>query len=157
MKITNVNASEIVPYENNPRKNDKAINYVEQSIRRFGFRVPIVLDRNNVIVAGHTRYKACLNIGMDTIPCVYADDLSEDEINAYRLADNKTSEFSDWDLDLLEVELEKLADWNVSMEDFGFDLSHSTIVDPIDLDNEETKEKKIKTCTCPKCGFVFET
>lgn len=85
----------LIPYENNPRLNNSAVEAVANSIRKFGFKVPIVIDKNNVIVAGHTRYKAVQTLGYETVPCVIADDLTEDQIKAFRLVDNKTSELSD--------------------------------------------------------------
>lgn len=95
--------SELKPYENNPRKNDEAVEYVAKSIQEFGFKVPIVIDKNGVIVAGHTRYKAAKEIGMEEVPCIIADDLTEEQVKAFRLADNKVSDFSIWDKKKLPV------------------------------------------------------
>lgn len=92
MNIIVKKIEEITPYDKNPRKNDNAVEYVKQSIEQFGFKVPIVLDKNNVIVAGHTRYKASVELGIKEVPCIVADDLTEDQIKAYRLADNKVAE-----------------------------------------------------------------
>ena len=105
MNIVDKNISELVEYENNPRNNDDAVEPVAKSIQEFGWRQPIVVDRDNVIVAGHTRYRAAIKLGLETVPCVVADDLSPDAIKAYRLVDNKTSEFAQWNLDLLNSEL----------------------------------------------------
>ena len=85
-----------MPYEKNPRKNDDAVKYVAESIQQFGFKVPIVIDTNGVIIAGHTRYKASKKLGLKEVPCIIADDLTEEQIKAYRLADNKVSELSEW-------------------------------------------------------------
>lgn len=109
LEIKYVDIDSVKPYEKNPRKNDDAVPMVEESIRQYGFRVPIVIDKNNVIVAGHTRYKAAQNIGMKSVPCVIADDLSDEQIKAYRIADNKVSDFSLWDNSLLLEELESLS------------------------------------------------
>lgn len=112
---------EIKPYDRNPRKNDDAVKYVAESIRQFGFKVPIVIDRNGTIVAGHTRYKAAKKIGMSEVPCIIADDLTEEQIKAYRMADNKVSEFAEWDIDLLGEELGEITD--IDMTDFGFEIN----------------------------------
>lgn len=129
MQIVEKNINELTPYENNPRKNDKSVDYVANSISQFGFKVPIVIDSNGVIVAGHTRYKAAVKLKMDTVPCIIADDLSDEQIKAFRLADNKVGEFSEWDFNLLNVELDGILD--LDMSDFGFDLN---------IDEEEVKE-----------------
>lgn len=118
MKIEYKNISDIIPYENNPRKNDEAVDYVANSIKEFGFKVPIIVDKENVIVTGHTRYKAGQKLGLKEVPVIYADDLTQEQIKAFRIADNKVSEFSSWDLDKLELELE---DINLDMSDFGFE------------------------------------
>ena len=113
--------NEIKPYEKNPRKNDNAVEYVANSIKKFNFQQPIVIDKNGVIVAGHTRYKASKKLGLDKVPCIIADDLTDEQIKAYRLVDNKVSELAEWDIDLLGEELDGIFD--IDMSDFGFDLS----------------------------------
>ena len=118
MKIVEKKVGELHPYERNPRKNDKAVDQVAESIKQFGFKVPVVIDANNVIVCGHTRLKAAKKLGIDKVPCVVADDLTEDQIKAFRLADNKVSEIAEWDFDLLDLELE---DIDLDMTDFGFE------------------------------------
>jgi len=97
MKIEDIRVDELKPYENNPRKNDKAVPKVMESIRKFGFKVPLVVDKDNVIVCGHTRYKASLKLKLETVPCIRADDLDEEQIRAFRIWDNKTAEYSEWD------------------------------------------------------------
>lgn len=109
----------IRPYEKNPRRNDEAVDAVAASIREFGWQQPIVVDRDGVIIAGHTRYKAAKKLKCDTVPVVVADDLTEDQVRAYRLADNKTGELAEWDTALLGEELAELADFDMSQ--FGFD------------------------------------
>lgn len=109
----------IRPYDKNPRRNDQAVDAVAASIREFGWQQPIVVDRDGVIIAGHTRYKAAKKLKCDTVPVVVADDLTEDQVKAYRLADNKTGELAEWDTALLDEELAKLADFDMSQ--FGFD------------------------------------
>lgn len=112
--------NEIQPYEKNPRKNDDAVPYVMESIKQFGFKVPIVIDKDGVIIAGHTRYKAARKLHLDTVPCIIADDLTEEQVKAYRLADNKVSEKAEWDLELLDFELDGILD--IDMEALGFEL-----------------------------------
>lgn len=129
MNIINKKLSEIKPYDKNPRKNDRAVKYVAESIKQFGFQVPIVIDKNGVIICGHTRYKACRKLNIKNIPCVLADELTEEQVKAFRLADNKVSEKSEWDFDLLDDEIESIADFDMS--DFGFEF----------IDHEENKEK----------------
>lgn len=118
LELINVKISELKPYENNPRINSGAVDKVQASIAQFGFKVPLVIDADNVIVCGHTRYLAAQKLGLDEVPCVVASDLSEDQIKAFRLADNKVSEFSRWDWDKLQSELDSV---DMSMFDFGFD------------------------------------
>lgn len=119
MHITKKSINEIKPYGKNPRKNDEAVKYVAESIREFGFKVPIVIDKNNEIVAGHTRYKAAKKLKLDEVPCIVADDLTDEQIKAFRLADNKVAEKAEWDFDLLAIELDDIVD--LDMEVFGFE------------------------------------
>ena len=84
MEVVNRKITELKPYEKNPRKNDETVKYVANSIREFGFKVPIIIDKNDVIVAGHTRYKASLQLGLATVPCVVADDLTDEQIRAFK-------------------------------------------------------------------------
>lgn len=118
MEIIYKKIEEIKEYEKNPRKNDEAVKYVAESIKEFGFKVPIIIDENGVIVAGHTRYKAAKKLKMNKLPCVVANDLTPKQIKAYRLADNKVAEFSELDEDLLWNELQDL---DMSMDVFGFE------------------------------------
>lgn len=119
MNIVNKKIDELIPYEKNPRKNDEAVKYVAESIKAFGFKVPIVIDKNNVIVAGHTRYKASKKLKLTEVPCIVADDLTDEQIKAYRLADNKVAEKADWDFELLDAELDDLFDFDMTL--FGFE------------------------------------
>lgn len=117
MKIKMMKLCDIKPYENNPRRNDEAIDKVAESIKSFGFQQPLVIDKDNVIVVGHTRYEASKQLKLDEVPCVVADELTEEQAKAYRLADNKTGEFSAWDFSKLDLEL---ADLSCDMSVFGF-------------------------------------
>ena len=107
-------------YENNPRKNSDAVQYVANSISQFGFKVPIIIDKNNMIVCGHTRYKAARRLKMAKVPCIMADDLDEDQIRAFRLADNKVAEMATWDYDRLEQEFMLIDPLEFDIADFGF-------------------------------------
>lgn len=109
----------IKPYERNPRKNKDAVPAVRESIRQFGFKIPIVIDNKNTIICGHTRVLAAKELGMTEVPCVVADELSDAQIKAFRLADNKVGELASWDMDLLPLEL---ADIQMPMADFGFEV-----------------------------------
>lgn len=120
IKIIYKALDELKPYKNNPRKNDEAVELVENSIKEFGFKVPIIIDKDGEIIAGHTRYKAAKRLRMDKVPCIVAEDLTEEQIKAYRLADNKVSEKAQWDNSLLNLELDGILD--IDMESFGFDL-----------------------------------
>ncbi len=120
MRIIQKKISDLIPYLNNPRKNERAIDKVAASIKEFGFKVPIIIDRDNVIVAGHTRLKAAELLGLDKIPCIVADDLSDEQLKAFRLADNKTGEFAEWDFELLAEELQDITD--IDMSEFGFEV-----------------------------------
>ena len=95
MNIISKNINDLIPYANNPRKNGAAVNKVAASIKKFGFKVPIIIDKGNVIVTGHTRLLAAKKLGLETVPCVIADDLTPAQIKAFRIADNKAAEFSD--------------------------------------------------------------
>lgn len=134
MQVHEKEINDIKPYDRNPRKNDIAVAAVAESISQFGFKVPVIVDTDGVIVAGHTRYKAAKQLGMKTIPCIVADDLTEAQIKAFRLADNKTAELAEWDLDLLNNELLDLDNLCVDMSVFGFDTV-DTIDDKIIEDN----------------------
>lgn len=135
MNIIDKSLTDIKPYENNPRNNDEAVEPVANSIKEFGFKVPIVIDKNNIIVAGHTRYKAAKKLGLETVPCIIADDLNEEQIKAFRLADNKVSEIATWDLELLGNELDNII--NIDMETFSFDFLDDI---PSEVELERTKD-----------------
>lgn len=159
MQIVEMPIGQLKPYENNPRDNDSAVDAVAASIAEFGFKVPIIIDKDNVIVAGHTRLKAAEKLGLAKVPVIRADDLSDAQIRAFRLADNKTAELAAWDFEKLEEELDEIdsiemtsfgfEDLEKELEDFGSDDSHLK-------EQKEPKEKEGKTCTCPACGFTFE-
>ena len=145
MNIIEKRVKDLKPYEKNPRKNDDAVQYVANSIKEFGFRVPIVIDSDNNIVCGHTRWKACKKLKIDTVPCVVADDLTEEQIRAYRLADNKVGEKAEWDLALLDTELAEIE--TIDMTLLGFDDKEEEAPQEVvedDFDEEPPEEPKAK-------------
>lgn len=159
MKIEQKKLSELREYENNPRINDMAVEPVANSIKEFGFKVPIVATSDGVIIAGHTRYKAAKQLKMKTVPVIIADELTPEQVKAYRLADNKVSELADWDSALLRDELLTLADLGFDMRDFGFSsidtwekrsvqsLAEKYIVSPfsvVDARRDSWQERKIE-------------
>lgn len=146
MQIIQKKIKDIHPYEKNPRViSDEAIEKVANSIKEFGFKVPIVIDKDGTVVTGHTRLKAAEKLGMTEVPCIVADDLTPEQIKAFRLADNKVSEFSEWNLDLLNSEIEIL---DIDMEQFGFDPNASEI----ESGSEEYKEEELNF----KCEIIVE-
>lgn len=142
LKVKYIPIGDVKPYGKNPRKNAGAVKYVANSLREFGWRQPIVIDSGGVIVAGHTRLLAAQSLGMDTVPVVVADDLTPEQIKAYRLADNKTAEFAEWDADLLDMELDDL---DIDMTLFGFELDEPE-TEPQEITEDEIPEAAEKRC-----------
>lgn len=134
MQVENIRIEQLKEYENNPRFNEGAVEAVAASIREFGFRVPIVVDAENVIIAGHTRLKAAKKLGMESVPCIKAEDMTPDQVKAYRLADNKTGELAGWDFTKLE---EELAEMSFEMADFGFEEITYNHIDELLLGEEK--------------------
>lgn len=151
MEIINRKVNDLIPYDKNPRKNDEAVKYVKASIEQFGFKVPIVIDADGVIVAGHTRVKAAKELGMKEVPCIVADDLNEEQIKAFRLVDNKTAEMADWDIELLDTELLDLES-NFDMADFGFEIEPPEVTDD-DFDADAVAEAIAEPVT--KLGDIW--
>lgn len=156
MEVLNLKIDEIKPYENNPRNNMDAVDATANSIKEFGWQQPIVVDKDMVIIAGHTRYLAAKKLGCDTVPVVVASNLSDEQVRAYRLADNKTGELAEWNTKLLDDELQDILD--IDMTDFGFD--EDIEFDPADEVNTRIDEPAETTdsteVTCPYCGEVFK-
>ena len=159
----------LTPYLRNPRKNDAAVDSVVASIRTFGFRNPIILDRHGIVVSGHTRLKAAKKLGMETVPVVRAEDLSDEQAAAFRLADNKVQELSSWDFGKLMDELTAID--SIDMTQFGFESAEekekverrreseggtrqSNLDDGYEIDVGGFEAESF-TCTCPECGFRF--
>ena len=155
MQIVYKKVNELIPYENNPRINDEAVEYVKNSIKEFGFKVPIVIDKNNVIIAGHTRLKASLELKLKEVPCIIADDLSEEQIKAFRLADNKVSEKSQWDFSKLDEELDSILDIDMSLFNFNINTDNVNLDDFFE-DSDNKKEKESKLIECPYCHKPIE-
>ncbi len=156
MQIIEKQLSDIKPYGKNPRKNDNAVPYVANSIKEFGFKVPLVISASGEIVAGHTRYKAAKSLGMETVPCIIADDLTPEQIKAFRLADNKVGELAEWDGILLASEMDDID--GLDMADFGFDVKD--VLDgfkaPIEVhEDEHTSENKTEEPKA-KLGDVYQ-
>lgn len=153
MEVVAKKLTEVKPYEKNPRRNDDAVDAVAASIKEFGFQQPIVVDKDGVIIAGHTRYKAAKKLGLQTVPVVVADKLTDEQVRAYRLADNKTGELAGWDFSLLEVELSELL--NIDMSEFGFAATDETFDPEQFFQDAAPKEKNAKEYKCPHCGMYF--
>ena len=136
IKIIEKDIDELIPYENNARINDKAIDIVANSIQEFGFKNPCIIDSNNVLVAGHTRVEACKKLGIKKVPCIVADDLTEEQIKAFRIADNSSAQVAEWDMDKLMAELETI---DYDMSKYGLAEQMAEIEKIID-ENKEVEE-----------------
>lgn len=154
MDIKVQKTEDLIPYEKKPRHNEDAITAVAKSIEKFGFKVPIVVDASNVIVNGHTRLKAAKYLGLKEVPTIIADDLTPEQIKAFRLADNKVGEIATWDEELLNAELDELADLDFDMTEFGFDLP--------DIEGEEVEviedefEEELPAEPISKLGDIYQ-
>lgn len=149
--INNVNISDIKPFERNARKNDAAVDEVLKSMKRVGYRTPIIVDENNVILCGHTRYKAIKKAGWSKIPFIIRhNDLTEEQKQEYRIRDNKTGEIAEWDFEILEADFtaEELLDFG--FENFNINFLPGTAEDQGKLD-----ELKPRYVICPECGKEF--
>ncbi|MGM0215053.1 hypothetical protein IGI42_002642 [Enterococcus sp. AZ109] len=154
--ITYKKLDELIPYENNPRLNDDAVDAVASSIRSFGFKVPIVVDENNVIVNGHTRLKAAKRLKLKEVPVIVADDLTDEQVKAFRLADNKVGEIAEWDHDLLSIELEELENLEFDMSEFGFEELEPDFLPASEIEQPDLSALEPKIVECPHCGERFD-
>ena len=155
-KKTNIvykETNDLIPYANNPRLNDNAVDAVAASIKEFGFKVPIVVDSENVIINGHTRLKAAHKLGLKQVPCIVADDLTPEQVKAFRLADNKTSELAEWDMDKLGIELGEIPD--IDMNAFGFDIEIDDIEEGTEVKEDEAPEVKDEESKA-KLGDIYQ-
>jgi ParB-like chromosome segregation protein Spo0J len=159
MKIVQWAIEKVKPYDKNPRRNDKAVEAVAKSISEFGFRQPILVDSGGGIDVGHTRYKAALLLGLKTVPVHVAADLSPQQARAYRLADNRTAETAEWDVELLPIELGELREGGTDLKLLGFtDKELAEYLKEFDTDLEDGEgdaEETADTIRCPKCGHEF--
>lgn len=151
----------IKPYIKNPRKIQNAVGKVAASIKRFGFRQPILVDKDKVIIAGHVRYAAAKQLGMQRVPVIVCSDLTPAQVKAYRLADNKTAEEATWDVNLLAEELGAIKDFD--MKEFGFtdfminfDTGAEDILTNPEQSRKTPQEVEPISLTCPKCGYTWE-
>jgi len=165
MQIVEVNLSDLKPYNRNAKKHpENQVEHIANSLREFGWKQPIVIDKDNVIVCGHGRLLAAKSLGWDTAPCVYADDLTDEQIRAYRIIDNKSQEVSGWDYEKLDAELDKIMD-AVDMTQYGFSFEYGEDLDEgeaprMEIDNSEEIDitnygNDTFECECPVCGFRF--
>lgn len=154
MQVEAKSIDEIKPYENNPRDNNDAVDAVANSIKEFGWQQPIVVDNEGVIIAGHTRYKAAQKLGLKHVPVVVADNLTPDQVKAYRLADNKTAELADWNMDLLNDELDQIRD--IDMSDFGFDDLDSLELEDADTAKDDNFDEATPTEPKSKPGQIYQ-
>lgn len=163
LKVVYVDIENVIPYENNPRINDDAVEYVVNSIKEFGFKVPIIVDKDNVIIAEHTRLKAAKELGLKTVPVIIAGNLTKQQAKAYRLADNKTGEMAEWEWNKIIDELAKVDGIDMRLlgftdflkEDFEGERKQPKVLDgghEIDL---ESFDDSVFNTTCPQCGFAF--
>jgi ParB-like chromosome segregation protein Spo0J len=159
MKIEEWDIERVKPYPGNPRRNDKAVEAVAKSIQEFGFRQPIVVDKDGVIVVGHTRYKAALLLKLKTVPVHVAADLTPEQARAYRIADNRVAENSEWDIDLLPIELGELREGGADLKLLGFiDKELAEYLREFDTgleDGAADAGDAAETIRCPKCGHQF--
>lgn len=130
MKIEQWKTEDIIPYENNPRINDQAVDKVATSLEQYGWQQPIVVDKSGVVIAGHTRLKAAIKLCMETCPVVVAENLTKAQAKAYRIADNRTGEFAEWDKSLLDIEIHELIDMDFDIELTGFSLEDFCVFNP---------------------------
>lgn len=153
MEVVERAINEIFPYENNPRKNEKAIAAVAASLKEFGFQQPIVVDKDGVIIVGHTRYKAAIELGFTKVPVTIADMTSE-KAKAYRILDNKLNEIAEWDFGKLDMELVALQDFDFELFDVDFGFMEPAAPTGSKAVSENISES-VKMVTCPDCGKVF--
>ncbi len=151
VKIIELKTSDLKDYENNPRNNEAAVDKVAESIKEFGFKNPIIVDKDNVIVCGHTRKKAAEKLGLEVVPCIIADDLSEDQIKAFRLVDNKTAEYAEWDFAKLEEELSNI---EMDLSDFDFGELESQIESEV-VDDDFIEEDVNVTIPYSEKGDIY--
>jgi len=150
--------TEIIPYARNPRHNEKAVDKVAASIKEFGFRQPIVVDSENVIIAGHTRYLAAQKLKLDTVPTHTAEGLTPQQVKAYRIADNRVSQEAEWDYDMLKLELPEIGELFTGFDQDEIDeMLYEPDFGPGSEDEQgRLDELSPKIVDCPQCGHEFD-
>ena len=148
MNVQEIALDRIIPYERNPRRNEKAVDAVANSIKEFGFKNPIIVDKDMVIISGHTRRLAAMRLGLETVPVYIAEDLSEEQVRAFRLADNRVASFSLWDEKKLREEISGICD--IDLSDFGFKQEKIE-----EVFREKAEKAGNKVHVCPKCGHEW--
>ena len=163
MNIQYIPVADIVPYENNPRINNKTAELLQDSIRKFGFTNPLLLDSQNVIVSGHARFKAALALGLDLVPCVYITDLTEAQLREFRIMVNKSGEYSEWDFRKLDTELQDIAELDSKESSdlekyFGLSIGDALNKDELTKPKppKEPEPEDDNIVTCPFCGHSFD-
>ena len=167
MKVETVSIESLIPYANNPRNNEEAIEKVARSIDEFGWQQPIVVDENMVVIVGHTRLLAAKSLGLNEVPIHVADKLTDEQARAYRLADNRTNEYASWNMNLVGIELRELDDLGMDIELTGFSNIElaSLLIDPELIDESYDKDGVMEIGQedfnkfdnkCPRCGFEFD-
>lgn len=160
MEIIEKRLEELKPYDNNPRKNDGAVDALAESIKEFGFRVPLIVSRDGVIISGHTRYKAAKKLDLEKVPCIIAEKLDEDEVKQFRIVDNKTQELAKWDFAALAEELESIT--TINMDAFGFAAFSDDNDEPVEITSSLNEGEEVDLDDfdddqfdheCPECGF----
>lgn len=151
LKIEYINIEKLIPYINNPRINDGAVDKIASSIKNFGFKNPIIIDKDNEIIAGHTRLKAARKLGLDEVPTIKVEDLTDNQIKAFRIADNKTSEFADWDIEILNIELESIGEMFTGFDEIEKEMFKS--VEEIERRLDEYQAPEEEYYCCPKCKY----
>lgn len=151
LNIEYISTEKLIPYINNPRVNDNAVDVVAASIKEFGFKNPILIDKENVIIAGHTRLKAAKKLGLKKVPVIRVEDLTENQIKAFRIADNKTAEFAEWDIELLNIELEDIGEIFTGFDEIEKEMFKS--VEEIEKKLDEYQAPKEEYYCCPKCKY----
>ena len=151
MNIIKMKVEDLIPYINNPRNNENAVDKVASSISEFGFKNPIFVDKNNVVVNGHTRLLASKKLGLKEVPVIVIDDLTDTQIKAFRIADNKVSEYASWDEELLKLELEQLEEMNFDLDAVNIDYSDFDL----EIELEDTEEEERSNFNCKVASFFI--
>ena|SRR3990167_7486918 len=156
IEIEYIPISEVIPYSKNPRKNDQAVDIVAKSIQSYGFKNPIILDKNNIIIAGHTRLKAAQKLGLNEVPVIWADDLTDEQVKGLRIMDNKSTEYADWDFELLQNEINELKNLNIDLDLTGFKSTDLENIDKYLKGNIKEIDENLETHNeCPQCHYKW--